>query len=161
MLVREFADRKLRSHEKRELTNSNALSAGRRGLCRAISTCPPSHPSRLPSRGRRGDRPAASAWLMSAGGGRGNPVVGVIPASDGRCRRRGEPRLQRPPGVARSHRRRCADAWGVGEGMCDGVGATRCCCGEDGGCCVIVNTCFYDDGRSLCRWIDFQNTEVD
>ena len=154
MLVREFADRKLRSHEKRELTNSNALSAGRRGLCRAISTCRPSHPSRLPSRGRRGDRPAASAWLMSAGGGRGNPVVGVIPASDGRCRRRGEPRLQRPPGVARRHRRRYADARGVGEDSCAGVDAAGGHGWQEGGGCVMSRlVCVAAAGPSADRAI--------
>ena len=129
---------------------------GRRGLIATGRSLIPSLPSRW-----RCDRPAASAWVMGQRAAR--PGVGSWrdPASMCECRGRGEPRLQRPPGVTRSHPRRCADAWGVGEGMCDGVGATRCCCGEDGGCCVIVNTCFYDNGRSLCRWIDFQNTEVD
>ena len=52
----------------------------------------------------------------------GRKPVEVVPAPD--VQRRGEPRLQRPPGVARCHRRRCADAWGVGEGICGGGEAT-------------------------------------
>ena len=98
---------------------------------------------------------------MSAGGGRGNPVDGVIPASDGRCRRRGEPRLQRPPGVARSHRRRCADAWGVGGDICIGVNATGGYGWQEGGVMRHVKAWSCANGRSLGRLGNFQITEVD
>ena len=61
----------------------------------------------------------------------GRKPVEVVPAPD--VQRRGEPRLQRPPGVARCRRRRCADAWGVGEGICGGVEATGGYGGGEGG----------------------------
>ena len=98
---------------------------------------------------------------MSAGGGRGNPVVGVIPASDGRCRRRGEPRLQRPPGVARHHRRRCADAWGVGGGSRVGVKAAGGYGWQEGGGMRHVKACLCGCGRSFGRSGDLQMTEVE
>ena len=91
---------------------------------------------------------------MSAGGGRGNPVVGVIPALDGRCQRRGEPRLQRPPGVARRHRRRCSDAWGVGEDSCAGVKAAGGYGWQEGGGCVMSRlVCVAAAGPSADRAI--------
>ena len=98
---------------------------------------------------------------MSAGGGRWDPVVDVIPASDVRCRRRGEPRLQRPPGVARRHRRRCADAWGVGGGSRVGVKAAGGYGRREGGVTRHVKACLCANGRPLGRLDDFQMTEVD
>ena len=151
------ADEKLRSRKKSGRTSSNALSAGSLGSSSneaVLQTAPPFALARRPARRfgmvdvvQRATRTGAGGWC--------------VPSSMRERRRRGEPRHQRPPGGTRSHPRRCADAWGVGEGMRDGVGV----CGVSGqggrGRRVIVNTCLSDNGRSLCGLVDFQKPEVD
>ena len=149
-----IADEKLRSRKNAYKPTRTRCRRGRRGQVATGRSLRPSLPSRW-----RGDRPAASAWLsLSAGSARPGAGGWRVPASMWERRRRGEPRHQRPPGGTRSHPRRCADAWGVGEGMWDGV-AVSGVSGQGGrGRIAIVNTCLSANGRSLCGLVDFKKT---